>query len=267
MADIPANDQLGDTAQALPLRPGAAAVQPRRFKGTVTEGRPLPPRAGEVPAAAAPRLAAAAPAVTAAATATPVSAAIAAPVAAPVAVPAALAARPSKPDARPMRFVFGAGAVAAVSVLTIGLVKPDWSNASEPSATDQDAVSAAIDATDSSAPRTRVKGRARHVTEYVFLAPGEKAPNGATVISNDKYLTRMGIAPDEPSAPASDPTARPGVAAKPDRQPTTQTNNKPTTQANKPAADKPVTPDKPAADKPAAPAPTKPPVTTRQSGS
>ena len=125
-------------------------------------------------------------------------------------------------------------------------------------------MSAAIDATESST-RTRVKGRVRHVTEYVFLAPGEKAPRGATVISNDRYLVRTGAQPEsQPAAPRANP-ARPNVASKPHRQPTTQTNNKPTNQADRPAADKPATPDKPAADKPAPPP--KPPVTTKQSGS
>jgi hypothetical protein len=264
MADFPGNDELADTAQALPLRPGAGAVQHRRFKGTVTAGRPLPPRAGEIHAVAADVAPVAAPAAAprVAAPQPPLQVAQVPPV-----------SRPSKPDARPMRFVFGAGAVAAVSVLTIGLVKPDWSVASDEQAntTSQDAVSAAIDATDPSSPRTRVKGRVRHVTEYVFLAPGEKAPRGATVISNNKYLTLTGTQPSDPAAPAVDPTARPGVASKPDRQPAANSNNNPTPQADKPAADKPAadkpaTPDRPAADKPA-PAPPRPPVTTRQSGS
>ncbi|MDL2335406.1 MAG: hypothetical protein QFC55_05195, partial [Chloroflexota bacterium] len=40
--------------------------------------------------------------------------------------PARPDSRQSKPDARPMRFVYGAGAVAAMSVMAVGLVQPDF---------------------------------------------------------------------------------------------------------------------------------------------
>ena len=58
----------------------------------------------------------------------------------PSASPAASAGRVSpkqKPDPRPMRIVYGAGAVAVVSVIAVGLVQPDFTaTADQPAATD-----------------------------------------------------------------------------------------------------------------------------------
>ncbi len=153
------------TARTLPDRPGAMAAQPIRFKGTVTAGRPLPPRAGEAQPAVASQN-------------TPQSAAAAA---APPALPspAILAPRPApaRPDARPMRVAFGAGAIAAVGVLTVGLVQPDFSAPDEAAAGTSDVATATEEGG-----RTRV----RRVTEYVFLKPGQRAPRGATVITADQ---------------------------------------------------------------------------------
>lgn len=117
-----------------------------------------------------------------------------------------------------MRIVYGAGAVAAMSVMAVGLVQPDWTSTADPGATDESyaddpgAIAALPDgkaeagATDS----TQGNGegaanvKVRHVTRYVYLRPGQTAPPGATVISATAP-PRTGR--NHPSNP--DPTATP----------------------------------------------------------
>jgi hypothetical protein len=125
-----------------------------------------------------------------------------------------------------MRLALGAGALAAMGALTVGLVQPDFSSSA-------DEVVAASGA-DSSAGEGRAdRPRVRHVTEYVFLRPGERAPRGATVIS----------AADLPGQRASSPNRQP------DRPTRTRTDQSPAATSPRP---------------PAQPEPTRP--TTRQSG-
>lgn len=81
-----------------------------------------------------------------------------------------------------MRLAFGAGAVAAVSALTIGMVKPDFIGGSA----DEASASSSEDAPVAAPANDRV--RVRHVTDYVLLKPGEKPPRGATVISAAELL-------------------------------------------------------------------------------
>lgn len=93
-----------------------------------------------------------------------------------------------RPDPRPMRAVYGAGAVAAVSIMAVGLVQPDWSAAADPGASDEGAVAvlsgdkAELVQSDPT-PGERAKGtNPRHVTRYIYLKPGQTAPPGATVV-------------------------------------------------------------------------------------
>jgi hypothetical protein len=72
-----------------------------------------------------------------------------------------------------MRLAYGAGALAAASVMSVGLVHLG-------SATTQTGADApAADATQETAPQIEV----RHLIRYVHLKPGEVAPPGATVIT------------------------------------------------------------------------------------
>lgn len=145
-------------------------------RGSITAGRPLPARRSAPMEPAANDL----PLNSSAAPVQPAVAAVAAvpAIEAPRVSVAAIGAptRPSRPDARPMRLAFGAASLAAVSVMTVGFVRPELEQAlggtetvDEPQATD-------------AAQRTEV----RRVTRYVFLKRGERAPKGATVISPDR---------------------------------------------------------------------------------
>jgi len=154
-----------------------------------------------------------------------------------VSAPAAVA-KAAKPDPRPMRLAFGAGAVAAVGALTIGMVRPDFSGAAQDPATSDAAGGTAV-------PGAEAQVRVRRVTNYVLLKPGEKAPRGATVISAEELL---GMSEQPASADRQS-------ATKPDRR----TDPEPAGQPNKePGAQ---------ADRAPQPQPDPPRVTTRQSGS
>jgi hypothetical protein len=76
-----------------------------------------------------------------------------------------------RPDARPMRLAFGAGALVAVSVMSAGLVRVGL-----PSPTND-----AITSVEAADPPIEV----RHLIRYIHLKPGEMAPPGATVITPD----------------------------------------------------------------------------------
>ena len=117
-----------------------------------------------------------------------------------------------------MRVVYGAGAVAAVSIMAVGLVQPDWSSNADPSATDESwqptddpgAVAALPDGTpqglpDPTAGTDNGGGKVRHVIHYVYLKPGQTAPPGATVIAASAPPPRVGN--NRPGSP--DPTATP----------------------------------------------------------
>ena len=143
--------------------------QPRH----VTAGRPLPPRK--------------APPIGPAANDLPLQpAAVVPPVAPPSLVPSmvppvvAERQRPAKPDPRPMRLAFGAAAVAAVSFMVGGFVRPGFGSAADQPA---DAQALGADSTDVDGGNGQRRELPQRVTRYVFLAPGQNAPPGATVIS------------------------------------------------------------------------------------
>lgn len=77
-----------------------------------------------------------------------------------------------RPDPRPMRLVLGAGALAGLSVMAAGLVRPPLQGAAtDPTAADDRTLAVA-------GPDVRIVKR----IHYVRLAPGEHAPPGAKVI-------------------------------------------------------------------------------------
>lgn len=118
---------------------------------------------------------------------------------------------PKRPDPRPMRVVYGAGAVAAMSIMAVGLVQPDWTATGDQSATDDSGSAtgdqSAIAGLDTSgSPKTEAGGsflvdggatanvQVRHVIRYVYLKPGQTAPPGATVIGPDATPRQRGNA-------------------------------------------------------------------------
>jgi hypothetical protein len=82
------------------------------------------------------------------------------------------AAPKKRPDARPMRLVLGASALAGLSAVATGLIRPP---ATEPVTGSSDTTTEVLVAPK---PEVRVVKRIR----YVRLAPGEHAPPGARVI-------------------------------------------------------------------------------------
>ncbi len=118
-----------------------------------------------------------------------------------------------------MRVVYGAGAVAAMSIMAVGLVQPDWTSTADQGPTDDSyaddpgAIAALPDGKVEigQADSTQGKGesaanvKVRHVTRYIYLRPGQAAPPGATVISATAPPARVGR--NHPSNPG--PTASP----------------------------------------------------------
>lgn len=130
------------------------------------------------------------------------------------------ARRPTnRPDPRPMRVVYGAGAVTAMSIMAVGLVQPNWTSTADSGPTDDSfnptddpgAIAVLPDGTDPGQPDptgTSASGRGgkvRHVIRYIYLKPGQTAPPGATVISASAPPPR--VVGNHPSNP--DPTATP----------------------------------------------------------
>jgi hypothetical protein len=116
--------------------------------------------------------------------------------------PARSDSRQSKPDPRPMRLVYGAGAVAAMSVMAVGLVQPDSA-----ATADQTAV---FDPTSDPSSVAQAGGpTVQHITEYVHLRPGESAPPGATVIAPNAPTPRVVVTHNAASGQAAPPALRP----------------------------------------------------------
>ena len=98
-----------------------------------------------------------------------------------------------------MRIAYGAGAVAVVSVIAVGLVQPDFTaTADQPATNDANVADAANQAngrTDQSGnganqPDVQVK----HVVKYIHLKPGQSAPPGAKVITPGQPTPRVVVA-------------------------------------------------------------------------
>ena len=128
--------------------------------------------------------------------------------------PARSDARQSKPDARPMRFVYGAGAVAAMSVMAVGFVQPDFA-----ATADQSAITDGTTVDPNALAQAPADVALRHVTQYVQLKPGETAPPGATVIAANAPTPRVVVTHSQPAnQPAAQPAARPPAPAPRTRQ-------------------------------------------------
>ncbi|HYI22011.1 MAG TPA: hypothetical protein VEX62_05165 [Candidatus Limnocylindrales bacterium] len=160
-----------------------------------------------------------------------------------------------------MRVVYGAGAVAAVSVMAVGLFKPDFGATADQLVNQEDASSTDVQALGESAGTEEARDGARRdrdrstrrVVRYVYLSPGERAPRGAEVISTDEAARRLGAEPEtRPNASRSNDTRQPNRPSQPaansnrsaDRGGSDAQNNQPAPNPRPPA----------------------PPVTTRQSG-
>lgn len=108
--------------------------------------------------------------------------------------------RPGKPDPRPMRVVYGAGAVAVVSVMAVGLVQPDFSSGADQQATSDPQIADANVGQDGTSNgrsdqsgngTTQPAAQVRHVIKYIHLKPGQTAPPGATVITRGQPTPRI----------------------------------------------------------------------------
>ena len=93
-----------------------------------------------------------------------------------------------RPDPRPMRIVYGAASVAALSALTVGLAHPQPPADQEVyfDTTTADVPTQAPDVTVTTPPV-----EVTHVINYVHLKPGETPPPGATVITPDAPAPRV----------------------------------------------------------------------------
>lgn len=103
-----------------------------------------------------------------------------------------------RPNAWPSRVVIGVGAVAAMSVVTAGLVRFPTSTAADTAALDEP----------TPAP---VQARVVHHVRYVQLKRGEKAPKGAKVIRGADPTPRVVVrnVPAPPRATTRTTRARP----------------------------------------------------------
>jgi hypothetical protein len=102
-----------------------------------------------------------------------------------------------RPDPRPMRLALGAGTIAALSMMTAGLVR-------FPVATVQgvgDAVAADAGTLETIA-TARPEVRIKHKTVYVQLKRGQKAPRGAKVIDGAVPTPRV-VVTRIPAQPAT----------------------------------------------------------------
>lgn len=129
--------------------------------------------------------------------------------------PRPVQAERAKPDARPMRVVYGAGAVAAVSVMTVGLIQPTWDSSSSDPTSPPD-VAPSGDAAIADQPRNNGQSHSnasqpapdvRHVIRYVQLKPGQHAPPGARVITPGAPTPRIITVHSPPTTTGGNPPA------------------------------------------------------------
>ena len=124
-----------------------------------------------------------------------------------------------------MRVVYGAGAVAVVSVIAVGLVQPEFTASADPATDTTTADSNATDATytqnqdGSSSNGNQSRSQPNHVVKYIHLKPGQTAPPGAKVIQPNQPTPRVVVTTKH--APASNPPAANGPTATHKPNPTT----------------------------------------------
>ena len=105
-----------------------------------------------------------------------------------------------RPDPRPMRLALGAGAFAAVSIMTAGLIRFPMSTGDASA----DAITADAPPSTETLSTARPAVRIKHKTVYVQLKRGQQAPRGAKVISGAVPTPRIVVT----SYPAKAATAR-----------------------------------------------------------
>jgi len=109
-----------------------------------------------------------------------------------------------------MRIAYGAGAVAVVSVIAVGLVQPNFAASANQQATDDANVADVANA--QATPDTSQSGnganqqdvQVKHVTKYIHLKPGQTAPPGATVITPSQPTPRV-VAANNPAPKPNQP--------------------------------------------------------------
>jgi hypothetical protein len=141
-----------------------------------------------------------------------------------------------KPDPRPMRIVYGAGAVAVVSVIAVGLVQPDFTATADQPATNDANVADVANNQDNG--RTDQSGnganqpnvQVKHVVKYIHLKPGQSAPPGAKVITPGQPTPRVVVAnnPAPNPTPATNHNPNPGNNNPPPPKATPQPTPRPT---------------------------------------
>lgn len=102
-----------------------------------------------------------------------------------------------RPDPRPMRLAYAAGAVAALSGILAGLVRAGGGTGPAPASSVQ------LAAQDRPVRPRSVE--VHHVIRYVHLKPGESAPPGARVITPDAPAPRVIVTRVSAPAPAPPP--------------------------------------------------------------
>jgi hypothetical protein len=101
-----------------------------------------------------------------------------------------------------MRFVYGAGAVAAMSVMAVGLVQPDFAATADQSGSGNAGHTSTV-------AQVPPDVTVRHVTQYIHLKPGQNAPPGATVIAAAAPTPRVVVTHTSPGGPVAQPAPRP----------------------------------------------------------
>lgn len=147
--------------------------------------------------------------------------------------------KPNKPDARPMRVAYGAGAVAVASVMAVGLIQPDFTaTADQQASTDPNAADIEVgqgNAGNKSNDTSQADVQVNHVTKYIHLKPGQTAPPGATVIQANQPAQRTasndsgsGVAhnppPQQNNNPAPAPKPPPPPPPPPPKPPVVRTH-------------------------------------------
>ena len=135
-----------------------------------------------------------------------------------------------------MRIVYGAGAVAVVSVIAVGLVQPEFTATADQPATNDANVADVANNQDNG--RTDQSGnganqpnvQVKHVVKYIHLKPGQSAPPGAKVITPGQPTPRVVVAnnPAPNPTPATNHNPNPGNNNPPPPKATPQPTPRPT---------------------------------------
>lgn len=103
-----------------------------------------------------------------------------------------------RPDPRPMRLAYAAGAIAALSAISAGLVHAGTTGSGTTTTT--------VEVVPQDQPKAVGPVDVQHVIRYIHLQPGQTAPPGATVITPDAPAPRVVVT--HIAAPAAPPVVR-----------------------------------------------------------